>query len=267
MARAALMLPVVGIVGLVWAEDSGRRLAPVYSPASIVNSASNEPGVFAPNSIVTIYGRELGGAVRALRPEDILNDQLPTVLPGTGVRVLVGKLLASIYFVSPGQVNLLIPSTLLPGKTEVQLVTDGRAGPPVTITIEAAAPALYSHEPGFAVSTRVDGSAVTRDSPVKPGEHIVLYATGLGQTSPPVRNGEVTRKPAGLAEPGQFELLLNGSRLLPELLLYAGLTPGFGGLYQINLKWPESAGADPEVQIKMAGRSSPAGIRVPALTH
>ena len=39
------------------------------------------------------------------------------------------------------------------------------------------------------VVTHPDGSPVTADSPAEPGEEVVAYAVGLGQTNPPLQTG------------------------------------------------------------------------------
>ena len=59
------------------------------------------------------------------------------------MRVLINQIFADVYYVSPGQVNVLIPPSLTAGPVTVQLVNDGLAGPPVTITLSASAPVLF----------------------------------------------------------------------------------------------------------------------------
>ena len=91
------------------------QAAPSYSAASIVNAADNLAGPLAPNTIATIYGTGLAYGTKWLTPDDIRGGVLPTVLPGTGVRILVGGVLANLYYVSPLQINFLVPPNLLPG--------------------------------------------------------------------------------------------------------------------------------------------------------
>ena len=63
--------------------------APSYTASGIVNSATGLPDSIAPNSFVTLYGTGLSNTTRSIGPEDIRAGLLPTVLGGTGVRVLV----------------------------------------------------------------------------------------------------------------------------------------------------------------------------------
>jgi uncharacterized protein (TIGR03437 family) len=46
------------------------------------------------------------------------------------------------------------------------------------------------------VVTHADGTLVTANSPAKPGETVVIYAYGLGQTTPAVKSGTATPTPA-----------------------------------------------------------------------
>lgn len=98
--------------------------------------------------------------------------------------------------------------------------------------------------------THADGTPVSPRSPAKGGEALVAYATGLGQTNPPLASGQ----PAMAAASAQTEFGVDvnyhanalatkpGARspwLLPAAaVFYAGATPGFPGLYQINFIVP-----------------------------
>src|ERR1700720_1278834 len=101
------------------ADTIGARDAPAYSGSSIVNAADNLVEPLAPNTIATIYGKNLAYGIKSLTLNDISRGVLPTVLPGSGVRILVGGFLANPYYISPTQINFLVPPNLLPGATSV----------------------------------------------------------------------------------------------------------------------------------------------------
>ena len=241
----------------------GAREAPVYSGASIVNAADNLVEPLAPNTLATIYGKNLAYATVSLAPNDVSGDVLPTVLPGTGVRVLMGGIPANLYYVSPTQINFLVPPDLLPGATSVQMVIDGLAGPLIPLQLAAASPALFQLDPQNAVATHADGSVVTSAAPAKPGDVVVLYATGLGQTAPPIGYCELPTTAAALKQAGDFQVVLDGVPLDPPAILYAGVAPGFAGLYQINVVLPLSTGVNPEVRIGLGETLSMPGLRLP----
>ncbi|MEZ5355900.1 MAG: hypothetical protein R2762_24980 [Bryobacteraceae bacterium] len=247
------------------AADAPRRLDnPAYVPSSLVNAASSESGAVAPNTIVTLYGQGLAYGVRALRDSDIRANQLPTVLTGSGVRVYVANMPAAIYYVSPTQVNLLLPADLPAGPARLRLALDGRSGPEVPIVLRPAAPALFQMEGRVAIATRPDGSLITAERRARPGETIVLYATGLGELSPPLPPGQLARTAAWIARAGEFRLWIDGASVPREAILYAGAAPGFAGLYQINLVLPSLVGARPTIRIAVGDDASPADVVVEA---
>jgi uncharacterized protein (TIGR03437 family) len=269
MAAAWLLAALA--IGPLLADSSSTPGAPNYTPDSLSNTASNTNGPFAPNAFLSIYGADLSYVTVAIGPDDIDAGMLPTALIGAGVRVLINQILADLYYVSPGQVNVLIPSTLIAGPAVVQLVNDGLAGPPVNITLSATAPALFesSSQSGLQSSAQVviathgNGPLVTAASPAQPGEVVVLYAAGLGPTAPPGIPNQLATQAAPLADLANFQVLLNGTAVDPHRILYAGVTPGFAGLFQINLQLPANTQANPQVQIGFTNALSPAGPILP----
>lgn len=239
------------------------RDAPIYTAASIVNSADNQSGALAPNAIGTVYGKNLAYTTRALTSSDIQDGQMPTSLGTSDVQILIGGLLANLYYVSPTQVNFLVPAELLPGPVDVQLVVDSLAGPAIPLQLAAAAPGLFQLDLVNAVATRPDGSVVTPDNPAKPGDVVVLYATGLGQVVPPVRSGELPTAAAPLSRMADFEMLIDGVALDANDVLYAGVCPNFAGLYQINLRLPTATGANPELRAALGDAISIPGVKLP----
>jgi uncharacterized protein (TIGR03437 family) len=59
-----------------------------------------------------------------------------------------------------------------------------------------------------------------------------------------------------------LKVYLGGTAINPASILYAGLTPGSAGLYQINLVLPDNLGTDPEIRVVIADQSSPAGLKL-----
>ncbi len=232
--------------------------APCYTAASIANAAANVAGLYSPNSFLTIYGTNLSYVTKPIGPGDISAGQLPWVLTGTEVSVLVGGISAYMYYVSPNQVNVLIPSLLTPGLVTVQLENRSLYGPPVQITLTAAAPALFQSGPATVIATHGNGPVVTADSPAAPGEVVVLYASGLGETAPEAVCGFLPEMASPLADLTDFQVLLNGTAVDPHLIQYAGQAPGFAGLFQINLQLPANCPPNPEIRIGFGSNLSPA---------
>jgi uncharacterized protein (TIGR03437 family) len=239
---------------------------PTYSAASIVNSAAGAPGLLAPNTLATIYGTDLSWAEHALGDSDIQAGELPIMFAGAGVQVLVGNVPAHLLYASDKQINFLVPSILAPGPVDLVVVRDSQLGPIVRVTIEAAGPGLFlmpATAPPAAIVVRLDSSLATTDDPLKPGDEAILFATGLGATSPRAAYGRLATGVCWLRNIDQFDVTLDGARVERANIEYVGLAPGFAGLYQINLKIPDWAAANPEIRLSAAGLQSPPGIHIP----
>jgi len=262
MRAAPWLLAALVVSRLYGADAAGMAAMPAYSAASIVNSAHSLAGALAPNTIVTLYGENLAFQTRGVSPAELSQGRLPTTLTGTGVRVLIQNIPAGLYYVSPKQINLLIPGELLAGLARLQVVQDGRTGPVVQIRLRSAAPALYQFDAETAIAVRPGGTLATAQTPARPGEVVVLYATGLGEVVPPLAAGEIPRGPAPLKRLHEFVIFLDGQLVEASNVLYAGVTPGFAGLYQINLRLPASAGKNPEVRVAVGEECSPPGVRL-----
>lgn len=237
--------------------------APAYTAAGIVNAADNLQGPIAPNTLVSLYGLRLSYVTKGMTPDDIHGGVLPTVLPGTGVHVLVGNFPATIYYVSPYQINFLAPANLLPGLSTVQVILDGHSGPAVAVKLAAVSPGLFQLDAHNAVALHLDGSVVTAKAPAKPDEIVILYATGLGQTVPPVPYGQLCLTAAPLENLLEFKLVLDGVTAVAASVLYAGVAPGYAGLYQLNLRLPKSTKPNPEIRVGLGSKLSQAGLRLP----
>lgn len=261
------MKPQIALIvwaSVVSAEAPPRVPAPFYTPSSVVNAASFKTGPLAPNMIGTLYGRDLAFTTRALAQQDLYNGTLPTTLLGTGVRLLINRNLAFLYFVSPTQVNFLVPSTLAPGPVEIQLSVDGRYGEAVRTELMEVSPALFMSDPETILATRVDGTVVTHEKPARSGEVIILYATGLGQTKPRVAAGQIPTAAAWVEKSAEFRVIAEGQPIDTSNVLYVGVAPGFAGLYQINLRLPDNIGRNPELRIGFGSTLSPTEMRLPA---
>jgi uncharacterized protein (TIGR03437 family) len=188
---------------------------------------------------------------------------LPTVLPGTGVHVWVGGIAAPIFYVSATQVNFLVPRNLRPTIVDVYVLRDGVVGPKLSMTLRDAAPALFMMDPPSVIASHLDFSLVTEGAPARPGDWVILWATGLGKSDDELADSDVIpNKATVIVRQSEFRVLLNGTAVPPERIAYVGLAPLCAGLYQINLLLPSDADPDPEVRIALGSEISPPGTRL-----
>jgi uncharacterized protein (TIGR03437 family) len=246
---------------LVLAQTSGS--GPYYTAESIANSAAGVAGLYAPNTFVTIYGTNLAYTTAALSASDVSGGVLPTVLGGTGVHVLINNIPANIYYVSPTQVNLLIPTSLTAGPAMLQLVVDALAGPAIPIMLLNAAPSFFQSDATTVLGIHLDGTTITAASPAKAGEIVVLFASGLGPTNPAAIPDQIPQTAATVTPLSSFSMLINGVAVSPQQILYAGVVPTFAGLFQINVQLPGNTPGNPQIQIGYGGTFSPTGRVLP----
>jgi len=232
---------------------------PCYSTTSLVNSASYATGWFAPNTFASIFGWNLAyltasGSAGAEDPSGSLG----------GVKVLVNAQPALISYISPDQVNFVIPTNLTGTTATVQLSNDSWYGPTVTLTLHDSAPALFLNPDGAtAIAIHSDGTLVTLQSPAHPGELVLLYATGLGPFQ--AEFGDFSRPvpPDWIARAAEFSVQLDGQPVDSRLILYVGATPVSVGVVQINLQLPAGVGRNPKLRIGLGDRISPPGAFLP----
>jgi uncharacterized protein (TIGR03437 family) len=77
-----------------------------------------------------------------------------------------------------------------------------------------------------------DYSLVTEQNPAHPSEYLAAFCTGLGATNPPAVSGQ----PAPAAAPTTASVFANYEAGSDQPVSYAGLAPGWVGLYQINFQ-------------------------------
>jgi len=235
--------------------EKGSRNAPSIFVGGIVNAAGFAPApdnALAPNTILAIFGVDLALRTRAVTSSDLRRGELPRELGG--VTVTIGNIRAPLYFVSPKQINAQAPAVLAPGQTTVRVTREGLNSPAAEVEIREAAPGLFpviAHQ-DFRIVGRgaPDGS-----TPARPGQVVVFFGSGFGPTFPPVREGVMPKFTAPVTLPARA--WLDGREVAPENLLYVGQSPGFAGLYQVNLQLEEGTPAgDLEFVLEIDGRKS-----------
>jgi uncharacterized protein (TIGR03437 family) len=239
------------------ADTPCNSLDPLYTAAGIVNAASNLAEPLATFTWVSLYGCNLSYNTRGRSSED--------QLPGFGgVKVLVNNQAALLSYISPTQVNFLMPFSITTPKVTIQLEREGDFGPAVTLALSDCSPELFLVDETTAVAAHADWTVVTKDAPAEAGEIIILYATGLGQFEQKLDDTEVPAKQANpIRRRTEFKVLLDGAAVEDRLVEYAGAAPLFTGVYQINLRLPAAVGPDPEIRIALGERLSTAGVHLP----
>ena len=138
------------------------------------------------------------------------------------------------------------------------------------LDVQAYAPAFFTLNGKTIAATSADGATLIADSsvaqgasPAKPGDTIVLYATGLGATNPQVSAGEIATEQAAITS--DVTVTVNGTALPASEVLYAGVTPqSITGLQQLKVRLPASLqDGDMPIRISVGGVQSASGTVIP----
>ena len=188
-----------------------------FSSASVVNAATFANGL-APGGLFSIFGAGFAS---------------PGGVSGANPVVKIGGFNAQVIVASPFQINAQVPPDLAPGIYPLQVESAlGVSGQPVEV--RSVAPGIFvlgsstEGQPLGAVVNQ-DGTVNGPAAPARRGDAITIYCTGLGAVT---RQGNLSFTTANVSA------VLGGLELPSS---FSGLTPGFIGLYQVNVPVPVTA--------------------------
>jgi uncharacterized protein (TIGR03437 family) len=245
----AYLLSASGLTMMSLAPASGQ--GPSFTAQGVVNGATFRSPV-ALGSIISIFGTGLADqGVAGQVP-------LPTTLGG--VCVMANEVAVPLFYTSATQINAQLPPELAVGRTvfSIQSLGTGRSSGGVAVTTAAAAPGIFSVDVGGRTQAALfhagDFSPVTPANPGLRDQDLILFVTGLGAVTPRVAAGSAASSNP-LSVTSQQVLVTIGGR--PMTVTYSGLSPGFVGLYQINLRVPaDRASGDSLPVVVSAGTAS-----------
>jgi uncharacterized protein (TIGR03437 family) len=199
--------------------------------------ASIFPRAVAPGMFISIYGSELARSIVAAERQPY-----PTTLSGTQVRI--GDMALPLHYVSPGQINAVLPETI---SGVIRLTVISPAGRHTqNLLVQPAVPTVHR-----AALNATTGVPITPQAPARAGDYVALYLTGLGATTS--RDG------------------LSWAAVMPEVTVsgqpceiqYAGRAPGFIGLDQVNCRLPLNLAAGNAPVVIRSGSWTAAPVSVP----
>ena len=234
-------------------------LAPAIYVGGAVSAATYAQAPVSPGSIMAVFGHDMAAWAEAatLRP-------LPTALGGA---VLVfrgenraalssaspsgfdGEVRAPAFFASPGQINAVVPWELAELERATLTVQVGPAvSDPITVDLAPYTPGFFTlgqdgqaavviANTGGIVPAAVGSLPGVVTRPVRRGEFISIWCTGLG----PVPDPPATGLPTGVPPPLTTDPSVITIGGVEARVTFSGLSPGFVALYQVNVRVPEGA--------------------------
>ena len=219
---------------LTFSTSGALSIAPqatAFTANAVLNAATFAPGI-APGGLFSIFGAGLFGS-------------------SANTTVKFGSESATLILKSPFQLNGQVPGDLAPGSYPVT-IQSAWGSVTQTVSVSPTSPGIFvvSQETGTTAGNRIVGAVINPDgtlndlgTPAHRGDVLVVYCTNLGAVQPQ-GNLYVTVNPV--------TVVLNSVELPVQ---YAGLTPGFIGLYQVNVAIPvgTAPGSSLSLTVKAAG--------------
>jgi uncharacterized protein (TIGR03437 family) len=229
---------------------------PVIS--NVVNAANGTQPV-APGGLISIYGNQMS-------PVNMATSQIPLPTALGDSCLSINGTPAPLIFVSSQQINAQLPFNVS-GNATLTIHTPGGISDNYLFTVEPTAPSVFQSgtagpETGLATIVRSSNSQlVTATNPIHPTDTLIVFLTGMGQTTPQV--------PSGIPSPSNP---LASANIAPIVTLggaslgvsYAGLVPGEVGVYQINATVPTNVpqGLNIPLTISQGSANTTLSVRV-----
>ena len=233
--------------------------APTFTASNLLNSASYQQGAVSPGEIVTIFGSNLGPSTGA--QVNLVNNSFP--ISASGVQVTFNGTPAALLYVSAGQINAVAPYSLSPNSSaQVQVTYNNAQSSLVTVPVSVTTPALFTQASGRGLGAflKSDYSLISASNPAQPGDIVILFGTGAGQTNPAGKDGVLAAAP--YPSPVQPVSVTMGG--VQSSIVYSGDAPGLvAGLLQVNATVPAGLQGTQPVVLTIGGVSSPAGVTIP----
>ena len=239
---------------------SANPVAPAVNTGGVLSAASyiaNQP--LAPGSFAAIFGTNLSPGVN-----QSLKLPLSNQLGGTSV--VIGGEQVPLLFTSSGQINAVVPYDLPVNSTQQLVVQMGSAiSIPQPIVIAPAQPAVFTTNaagtgPAIIQVYKPDRTPLPYGSSVSGGYVIVIYCAGLGAVNPPVAVGTAAPLAPLSNTVNPVTVTIGG---MSAQVLFAGLTPNFAQLYQVNVVVPSGLPSGNATLLLNVGGQQSAPVTIP----
>jgi uncharacterized protein (TIGR03437 family) len=231
-----------------------------------VSNAANGLSPVSPGSLVSIYGTNLAAGLAQA-------DSIPLATSLNNVSVTFNGVAAPLLFVSGGQINAQLPWNVLSsgttGTANVVVTRNNQPSAPQSLQVGPFSPGIFAIN-NIAVAINPDGSIAApagaipgiTTKPAKIGDPggLVILCTGLGAVDSPVANGAASLDK--LRNATTIPTVLIGGKAAQ--VVFAGLSPQFVGVNQINVAVPDGTptGNAVSLQISLGGVTTSASVTI-----
>jgi adhesin/invasin len=224
---SSLNAPMGFVTGVITASALNR---PIFTGRGLVGGASFVSGMpLGIGSISALFGHNL-----AAQADKAASFPLPLTLGGTSVTI--NGIVTPLFYVSPAQINFFVPYELA-GQTTATIVVSVATGVAEVsgVPIAPESPGLFLTDAIGDAALHLNGQPVSVAAPATGGELVEIFATGLGPVSnAPADGAAAPTNPLAMDQITPLVTIGGVNAKVP----FAGLAPGFAGLYQINVVVP-----------------------------
>ena len=227
--------------GNLYTADGGNRIIINYPPLDVRNGASFLSKALAPGTIGTIFSQSTFKGQFGSTTQAAPSLPLPTQLGG--VQVLFNNQPIPLYYVSPDQINFVMPQSAPTSGTGDLLVINASTSQVLgdfSINLDVASPAIFTNGSGTGQVAAInqDGSINGSDHPAPNNSIVQFFGTGEGVVPNAPADGVA---PTAATPTPQTPTVLIGTGFVPaENITYSGLAPGLVGVWQVNVKIPNT---------------------------
>jgi uncharacterized protein (TIGR03437 family) len=220
---------------------------------SLANSASyTDDGGCSPGTVATLLG---AGFVNTA-DQGAVASPLPTEL--NGLQVMINGTYVPIFYAGEFQINFQCP-TLAPGQAiSLQVRSSTGSSAMLWSKQQYVTPGIFTLDgsgtgQGAILLSGTNTVAMPHvngipSQPAKPGKLISIYAAGLGPVSADLPAGQPAPLHTLVTAEALIDVLIGGSKAQVQ---FAGLAPGFVGLYQVNAQIPKGTPAGNAVPVEI----------------
>jgi uncharacterized protein (TIGR03437 family) len=236
---------------------------PAGTVTAVANGASFQLG-FASATWVSVFGTNLSATIATWGAGGFGSGMLPASLDG--VSVAINGIPAYVEYISPTQINVLVPDDPTTGAVQVQVTVAGQKSNSFTAQKQSYAPAFFTFDNGKYVAAEHSNYSLlgaaglipgVTTTPAQPGEIILMYGTGFGPTDPASPTDQLVATAAPL--PANSVTVTIGG--VAATVQFAGLVES--GLYQFNVTVPPGLpSGDAAVVATIGGVQSQSGVSI-----
>ncbi len=241
--------------------DASSSFPAVFANGAVNGASFTRFAPLTPGGIFSVFGSNLSD-----RTDPYFADRLPLSTKLGSISVKIGGVDAPLFYAASGQINAQVPFELA-GMTSAALAVTvrGITTTPETENISTAQPGIFS------INSSGSGQGVVQIAntttfvapegsipgvqarPANRGEFLTIYCTGLGEVSNrPATGAPASGNPLSTVLTPVTVTFSSGGTTATAIPSFAGLTPGFVALYQVNVQIPDNAPTGDAVVLKIS---------------